>query len=163
MTPLFVFLAGRDQLTQHVVHGDIHTWLSNRGGCLEVWYEPSRLRRFEVHATIDPEMFLGRSYPTDRAELRVEFEFPAHTGYDCYVIHWIEADRGYSVGWHQDDTHSSLGECHVQLDSGSDTVAREPAEFYDHHPLNVLERRLDQLPSVLERVTWENETPEFER
>jgi len=159
MASLFVFLAHRSLLDQHAAHGEIQTWLSNRGGCRDIRYAPSSVRRHEVCATIDPEVLLGERYPSETAELRVEFEFPDDAEYDHYEVQWIDGERNYSFGWHQDETHPDLGKCHFQLDYRDETVARKPAVFHDSHPVNVLEQRLSLVPSILELVAWENDRP----
>lgn len=163
MASLFIFLVHRSVLDQHTAHGEIRTWLRNRGGCREVRYAPSSIRRHEVCATIDPEILLGEPYPSETVELRVEFDFPEDAEYDHYGIQWIDGGRNYSFGWHQDETHSDLGKCHFQLDHRDETVARKPAVFHDSHPVNVLEQRLSLVPSVLELVTWENDRPRLSR
>lgn len=160
---LFVFLAHRSLLDQHAAHGEIRTWLGNQAGCHEVRFSPSAIRRHEVRAKIDPEILLGEPYPSETVELRVEFDFPADAEYDHYEIQWIDGDRNYSFGWHQDGTHPDLGECHFQLDYGDETVVRKPAVFHDSHPVNVLEGRLSLVPSILELVTWESGRPELSR
>ncbi|QHS17084.1 hypothetical protein GWK26_07970 [haloarchaeon 3A1-DGR] len=154
-----VFLAHRTLLDQHAAHGEIHTWLHNQGGCSDVRYAPSAIRRHEVRATIEPEVLLGEPSPSATIELRVEFDFPDDAEHDHYEIQWIDADRKCSFGWHQDGTHSDLGECHFQLDHRDETVVRKPAVFHDSHPVNVLEQRLSLVPSVLESVTWRNDRP----
>ena len=63
------------------------------------------------------------------------------------------------IGWHQDETHVDLGECHFQIDHRGETVQREGAEFLDVHPLNAFERRLDDIVNVLDALTWESDVP----
>ncbi|AFO57773.1 MULTISPECIES: hypothetical protein [Natrinema] len=163
MASLFVFLAHRSLLDQHTAHGEIQTWLCNQGGCRDVRYAPSSIRRYEVCATIDPEILLGEPSHSETAELRVEFEFPDDTEHDYYEIQWIDGERNYSFGWHQDETHPDLGKCHFQLDHRDETVARKPAVFHDSHPVTVLEQRLSLVPSILELVAWENDRPRLSR
>ncbi|MFB9824222.1 hypothetical protein [Halobaculum roseum] len=95
----------------------------------------------------------------DEAELQVSFDVPKTHPYDFYVIQWIESDRDLMLGWHQDETHMDLGECHLQIDHQGETVQRETAEFLDAHPLNVFDRRIDDLVDVLDVVTWEDGVP----
>lgn len=163
MASLFIFLAHRSLLDQHTAHGEIQTWLRNQGGCRDVRYVPSSTRRHEVCATIDPEILLGEPYPSETAELRIEFDFPNDVEYDHYEIQWIDGGRNYSFGWHQDGTHPGLGECHFQLDHRGETVTRKPAVFHDSHPVNVVEQRLSLVPSILELITWGNERPGLSR
>jgi len=79
--------------------------------------------------------------------------------YEYYVIEWSEADRDLGLGWHQDEDHPDLGECHFQLDHAGTTVERSAAEFVDEHPLEVLETRLDQLRALLPKIAWNEDTP----
>jgi len=163
MASLFTFLAHRSLLDQHTAHGEIQAWLSNQGWCRDVRYAPSSIRRHEVCATIDPEVLLGEPSPSETAELRVEFDFPDDAEHDHYEIQWIGGERNHSFGWHQDETHPGLGECHFQIDHCDETVARKPAVFHDNHPVNVLEKRLSLVPSILELVTWESDGPRLSR
>ncbi|MFC6614959.1 hypothetical protein ACFQAS_08365 [Halopenitus salinus] len=159
MASLFLFLAHRCLLDQHTAHGEIRRWLGNQGGCRDVRYAPSAIRRHEVRATIAPEHLLGDPHPSGTVELRVKFDFPNDTGYDHYEIQWIDGEGCYSFGWHQDETHPDLGKCHFQLDHRDETVARKPAVFHDNHPVNVLEQRLSLVASILEVIAWENDRP----
>ena len=63
------------------------------------------------------------------------------------------------VGWHQDETHTELGECHFQIDYRGETTQRSEAAFLDAHPLNVLDRRLDDLVDALDTLTWDDGIP----
>lgn len=63
------------------------------------------------------------------------------------------------IGWQQDETLMNLGECHLPIDHGGETVQREPAAFVDQHPLNVFEARIEQLENVLNSATWDNYVP----
>ncbi|WP_243645240.1 hypothetical protein [Natrarchaeobius chitinivorans] len=112
-----------------------------------------------VRATITPNEFLRRSHPADEAELQISFDFPQTHSYDFYVIQWVESDRDLMVGWHQDETHMDLGECHFQIDYRGETVQRSEAEFLDVHPLNVLDRRIDGFVEILNTLTWGDGVP----
>ncbi|WP_459888267.1 hypothetical protein [Halostagnicola bangensis] len=63
------------------------------------------------------------------------------------------------VGWHQDETHTDLGECHLQVDFEGETVQRVPGNYLDTHPLNVFDRRMAHLPTIINSLTWEDERP----
>ena len=63
------------------------------------------------------------------------------------------------LGWHQDETHMELGECHLQLDYQGETEQRDAASFLDTHPLNVFEQRMNQLVDVLASLTWDDGSP----
>lgn len=162
MAPFPVLLANRARLTQDTVHEAIHEWLSSHGGFRNVRYAPSKLRREEVRADVEPEVALDVQRQIQSARLEVQFEFPRSASRDYYRIQWVVSDRGYSVGWHQDDHRDDLGECHLQLDHGDEVVTVRSADFLDAHPLNVLERRLEQLPDVLAEISWNDETPQFD-
>jgi hypothetical protein len=161
--PPFAFLAHRSLLDQHTALGEVHTWLHNRGGISDVRYVPSSIRRREVRARVEPTMSLGETVPTDAIDLRVAFEFPEHADLDYYEIQWIDGDRDSSFGWHQDETHSDLGECHFQLDYRDETISRRSAVFHDSHPLGVLETRLSQVPAIRQLIQWEDDRPSLAR
>lgn len=164
MPPLLVFLADRERLTRNAVHEAIHRWLSGHGGFDDVRFSPSKIRKEQVVTSVAPSVLLGTDDvdANTTARLEVQFEFPQRANYDFYRIQWIEPDRHYSVGWHQDDHRNDLGECHLQLDYRDEVIDARPAEFLDSHPLNVLEARLEKLPSVLDRISWRDGEPEFD-
>lgn len=97
--------------------------------------------------------------PVEEADLQVSFDFPETHSYDFYRIQWVESGRGLMVGWHQDETHADLGECHFQMEYQGKTVQRMEAEFLDMHPLNVLDRRIEDFVAVLDALTWEDGDP----
>lgn len=159
-----IFLANRANLNKRTlltrIHSRLQTQASKEASPVErVWYDTSTGNKSGVRATITPEAFLDRSYPVAEAELQVSFDFPQTRAYDHYRIQWVEADRNLMVGWHQDETHMDLGECHLQLDYHGDTVQRETATFLDKHPLNVFDQRIDDLVDVLDTLTWKNTKP----
>lgn len=162
MPPFPIFLTSRERLTQDAVHRAVHDWLSSRGGCHDVRYVPSRRRREQVHADVDPLALFGRETETRVARLEVQFEFPPGVSCDYYRIQWIEPDANLSVGWHQDGHRDELGECHLQLDYRDSVVDVHAADFLDSHPLNVLETRLERLPEVLDGIVRCDGTPVFE-
>lgn len=159
-----IFLANRANLDRRTLLSRIHNRLQTRVPTEEspveqVWYHTSTGNKIEVRATIAPSVFLKTSSPVDEAELQVSFDFPQTHSYDFYQIQWVEPNRDLMVGWHQDETHTDLRECHFQIDYQAETVQREGADFLDSHPLNVFERRINDLVDVLEALTWENEIP----
>ena len=125
----------------------------------QVWYHTTTGNKVGVRATITPSTFLGTSYPVDEAELQLTFDFPQTHSYDFYWIQWVEPDRDLMIGWYQDETHVDLGECHFQIDSQGGTVQRDEAAFLDMHPLNVFDRRINDLVEVLGALTWDSEVP----
>lgn len=63
------------------------------------------------------------------------------------------------LDFHQDADYPDLGPCHIQLNHKDTPVDRYSAMFLDAHPLAVLDTRVQQLPSAVESIYWENETP----
>lgn len=159
-----VFFANRANLDARRlltrIHDRFQTQVPKEDAPVEqVRYHTSRGNKVGVRATVTPDGFLGTSHPVDEADVQVSFDFPQTHSYDFYMIQWVEQDRDLMVGWHQDDTHVDLGECHFQVDYRDETVQRAAAEFLDVHPLNVLDRRLDDLVAVLDSLTWDGGVP----
>ncbi|NGM70160.1 hypothetical protein G6M89_14275 [Natronolimnobius sp. AArcel1] len=159
-----IFLANRANLDTRTlltrIHNRLQTQVPDEDSPIEqVRYQTSRGNKVGVHATVTPEAFLGTSYPVTEAELQVSFDFPPSYAYDFYAIQWVEPKRDLMIGWHQDETHADLGECHFQIDYDGETVQRETATFLDSHPLNVFDQRIDDLVSILEAVTWVESVP----
>lgn len=160
-----IFFANRSNLDIRSVHTRIHNKLQTRAITEEtpikqVWYHPSKANKIGVRATIIPDEFLTASYPVAEAELQISFEFPQTSTYDYYSIQWVESDREFMLGWHQDEMHMDLGECHFQVDFQGETVQRNAAVFLDSHPLNVFDQRLTDLVAMLDVLTWENNQPQ---
>jgi len=159
-----IFLANRVNLDIRTLLTRIHNRLQSQASTEDspveqVWYHTSAGNKVGVRATINAPTFLGASSPADEVELRVSFDFPPNCAYDFYKIQWVEADRELMIGWHQDETHMDLGECHFQIDYRGETVQRDEAAFLDMHPLNVYDQRIDDLVDTLNELTWEDEPP----
>jgi len=159
-----IFLANRANLDTRTLLSRIFNRLQTRvsadGSPVDqVWYHTSTGNKVGVWAAIAPSTFLGTPYPVDEAELQVTFDFPQTHSYDFYRIQWVEPDRDLMIGWHQDGTHVDLGECHFQIDHRGETVQREEAAFLDAHPLNVFDRRVENLVDVLNGLTWDDGVP----
>ncbi|WP_136591990.1 hypothetical protein [Salinigranum halophilum] len=159
-----IFLANRVNLDKRTLLTRIHNHLQTQVPAEEspveqVWFHTSTGNKAGVRATLNAQAFLGGSYPADEAELHVSFDFPASHAYDFYKMQWVEPERDLMLGWHQDETHMDLGECHFQLDYRGETVQRDASAFLDMHPLNVYDQRVDELVETLPAVTWENELP----
>lgn len=90
--------------------------LENVPGATRVRYEPSSIRPRSVHAEIDVEMFLGRTFP--RSEGRIEVLWRPRDGTDSQRVQWV--DDEVSVGWHKDDAHPDLDTTHLQIDTGGE-------------------------------------------
>lgn len=157
--PGFVFLANRGNLTKAKLYEAIRHRLGKEPGCYSVRVRPSRARPRTVETSINPEEFLSQEYAVDDATLVVRFSYPRCMEHEYYVVEWSEAKRDVGIGWHQDESHPGLGECHFQIDHAGATVDRRSATFVDEHPLEVLETRLDQLRTVLPRVDWTGGSP----
>lgn len=159
-----IFLANRANLDKRTLLSRLHNWLQTQARAEDspieqVWYHTSAGNKVGVRGTVAPDQFLQTSYPVDEAELQVTFDFPKTHEYDFYQIQWVEADRDLMVGWHQDETHMDLGECHFQIDYQGETVQRSEATMIDAHPMNVFDQRIDDLVEVLDAITWDNEVP----
>lgn len=159
-----IFLANRANLDKRTLLTRIHDQLQTRvtkedSPVEQVWYHTSTGNKTGVRATINAPTFLGTTYPVEEAELHVAFDFPPNHSYDFYKIQWVEPERELMIGWHQDETHMELGECHLQIDYGGETVQRETAAFLDSHPLNVVDQRTDHLVEILRSLTWDNDVP----
>jgi hypothetical protein len=159
-----IFLANRANLDTRTLltrlHKQLQTRVPNEDSPIEqVWYQTSAGNKVGVRATVTPETFLRTPYPVDETELQVSFDVPQTHTYDFYTIQWVEPDRNLMLGWHQDETHMDLGECHFQIDYQETTVQRERAAFLDTHPLNVFDQRINELVDVLDALTWEDSGP----
>lgn len=149
-----IFLAGRDRYTQRTLLRAVHDRLSKQPGCENVRYRPSRRRPRYVVADVETGLFLGDAYDVAKARLELRYWYPDDVQHEYYRINWVEPERNLTVGFHQDADHPDLGPCHVQLDYEDTPVERRAAGFLDVHPIAVLERRLQQLPTVLWSVRW---------
>lgn len=158
---MVVFLANRANLQSKRLHDRIKRRL--RGA-----FETVRRRRadpkepgpYRVVAETDPRQFFGDdAYPVTAARLEIGFQRQTPTAHECYWINWIEPDHRLLVGWHQDDTHDELGPVHLQVNDGETPVVREPAQFIDSHPQDVLEGRLSALGDTVRAITWEDGRP----
>lgn len=159
-----IFLANRANLDTRTLltrlHNRLQTQVPNADAPVEqVWYHTSAGNKVGVRATISPDKFLRSAYPVAEAELQVSFDFPQTHSYDFYTIQWVESDRNLMLGWHQDETHMDLGQCHFQLDCHGETVQREKAALLDAHPLNVFDQRSTDLIDILTALTWEDDVP----
>lgn len=159
-----IFLANRANLDKRTLltrlHNRLGTQVTTEDSPVEqVWYHTSSGNKSGVRATIDAPTFLRTAYPVDEAELHVTFDFPPNREYDFYNLQWIEPERNLMIGWHQDETHMDLGECHFRIDYQGTTVQRNAATFLDTHPLNVFDQRIDHLVEILDSLSWTNDHP----
>lgn len=154
-----IFLAGRERYTQRTLYREVHHRLSKQPGCANVRYWPSRRRPRYVVADVETLTFLDTSYEVETARLEVRYWYPEGVDYEYYRLNWVEPTRDLMVGFHRDAGHAELGPCHVQLDYDENPVDRQPADVLDVHPLAVLDERLQQLPTVLDAVRWQDGQP----
>lgn len=157
---MVAFLANRANLQERRLHDRIH----NRLGA-----EFSSVRRrragpreagpYRVLGATNPRQFLGEEYPVPTARVEIGFQLRTGDQHEYYWFDWIEPERSFLVGWHQDDTDDDLGPVHLQVTDSSVAVDRRPAQFIDSHPLDVVERRLEELGAVVLAVEWENDRP----
>lgn len=159
-----IFLANRANLDKRQLLSRLHNWLQTQATAEDapieqVWYHTSAGNKLGVRATVNASGFLGTTYPVEEAELHVSFDFPPNRAYDFYKIQWVDAEQELMLGWHQDETHMDLGECHFQLDHQGETVQREAAMFLDVHPMNVFDQRITDLVELVGAVSWENDRP----
>ena len=159
-----IFLANRTNLDKRTLLSRLHNRLQTQTSTAEspikqVWYHTSAGNKVGVRAVIEASQFLDHEYPVDDAELHVSFAFPSNYSYDFYKIQWVESKRDLMLGWHQDETHMDLGNCHFQIDYRGETVQRDPSAFIDSHPLNVFEQRTAAVVTVLDELRWNNDHP----
>ena len=160
-----IFLANRANLDKRTLLSRLHKRLQTQtdtesSPIKQVWYHTSFGSKTGVRCTLDTSTFLETTYPVDEAELHAAFDFPPNQAYDFYKIQWVESERNLMLGWHQDETHMDIGECHFQLDHQGKTIQRDAARFLDTHPLNVFDQRTGHLVEIVSSLTWENEFPE---
>ena len=159
-----IFFANRENLDKRRLlsrlHNHLQTQVTNTESAVkQVLYHTATGNKIDVRATIDPERFLGVSYPVSDAELQVSFDFPQSYAYNFYYIQWVESDREFMIGWHQDQTHMDLGKCHLQVDYQGETRQRHEAMVLDMHPMNVFEQRTDELAELLTAIEWDDAGP----
>lgn len=159
-----IFLANRANLDRRTLLTRLHSYLQTQVTAAEspieqVWYHTSAGNKVGVRATVNAPVFLGTTYAVEKAELHVSFDFPPNHAYDFYKIQWVEPERELMLGWHQDESHADLGECHFQLDYQGKTVQRAAATCLDSHPLNVFEKRIEHLVELVGAIEWENGLP----
>lgn len=157
---MVVFLANRDNIRIRQLHRRLKTRFQSDTRFETVHLRVSDPREpgpYRVVAHVEPRAFLDDpSYPVATARLEIGFQLPDHAPHESYWINWIEPDRRFLLGWHQDDTHPDLGHVHVQLTQGETPVVRAAAQFIDNHPMAVVEARVRHLPSTLAQVDWDD-------
>jgi len=159
-----IFLANRSNLQLRRLHRErIANRFESDNLFTEVQFCRASIRspgKYRVVTEVDARLFLDNtSYPTSEARIEVGFDHVGSSDRDHYWINWIEPDRSLLVGWHQDETHPEYGGVHLQVSHKNTTVEHLTAEFIDSHPLDVLSRRLNQLPRTVEAVRWQNGHP----
>ncbi len=159
---MVVFLAGRGTIQTRELHRRIKNRFQSATDFGTVQLRVTGPREhggYRVAAETNPQRFLGDdSYQVATARIEVGFELAGQTEADRYWFNWIEPDRNFLLGWHQDSDHPDLGPIHIQVNQNETTIERESATFMDKHPMAVLEARLDQLPAALDSVQWDGGT-----
>ena len=158
---MVVFLANRANLQNKRLHDCIQNRLNGTfENVRRRRAEPREAGPYRVVVDVNPRQFLDDvEYPVTAARIEIGFQLQTGEPYEYCWFNWIEPDRSLLVGWHQDDTHDDLGPVHLQVNDGATSVAHEPAEFIDSHPLDVVERRLNALRDAVLAVEWEQGRP----
>lgn len=158
---MVTFLADRTDIQARQLHRRIANRLQTDG-----YFETVQLRvaapresgPYRVVARTDPRLVLDdEAYPVTTARIEVGFELRWNEDYDHYWLNWIEPERDFLLGWHQDDDHSDLGAVHLQVNQGGGLIEHLAAMFIEAHPMAILEARMEQLPDALSRVKWQDE------
>lgn len=156
------FLAGRGNIHTRELHRRIKNRFQSTidFGTVQLRVTgPREQGAYRVEAETNPRGFLNDdSYPVPTARIEIGFELAGQTGTDCYWFNWIEPERNFLLGWHQDSTHPNLGPVHIQVSQNDAFIERESATFIDKHPMAVIEARLEQLPDALESVQWNDDS-----
>lgn len=158
---MVIFLAGRGNIQTRELHKRIKNRFQSDSNFGTVQFRvtgPREQGAYRVEAETNPRGFLGDdSYPVTTARLEVGFEL-AGSGHDFYWFNWIEPDRNFLLGWHQDSAHPDLDPVHIQVNQNDASIEHESATFIDKHPMAVIETRLDQLSDALDSIQWNNNT-----
>lgn len=159
---MVVFLAGRGHIQTRQLHKRIKNRFQSDTEFGTVRFRIAGQREsgpYRVNAETNPRVFLDDdSYPVTTARIEVGFELREGNGHDFYWFNWIEPDRNFLLGWHQDSDHQSLGPTHIQVSQNDTAVDHASASFIDKHPMAVVDSRLAQLPDALASVQWKNKT-----
>lgn len=159
---MVVFLADRGDVQARQLHRRVRNRFKTDGYFHEVQLRIAGARApgpYRVVARTDPRLFLDdETYPVAIARIEVGFDLRGRGNRDHYWFNWIEPERDFLLGWHQDDDHPALGPVHVQVSQGGEPIEHASATFVDAHPMAVLDARLDQLRDVLSRVVWREGT-----
>jgi hypothetical protein len=159
---MVLFLANRSNIQTKRLHRRIKNKLG--GEMSHIRLRRARARDpgpYRVVGEVNPRQYLGDTdYPVTSARIEIGFKLRGGDAYEHYWINWIEPDRKLLVGWHQDDDHESLGPVHLQLNRGPHAIDHKSARFIDAHPLDVVEKRLAEIPAAVEAVEWVGSMPE---
>lgn len=159
---MVLFLAGRGNIQTREFHKRIKNRFQSATdfGTVQLRVTgPREQGAYRVEAETNPRGCLDDdSYPVTTARIEVGFELAGRTENDFYWFNWIEPDRSFLLGWHQDNEHPNLGPVHIQVNQNDASIEHESATFIDKHPMAVIEARLDQLSDALDSVQWNNDT-----
>mgnify|MGYP000530742806 FL=1 len=155
---MVIFLADRGHIQTRGVHVRIKNRFQSDGDFSTVQFRATSPREpgpYRVEAKTDPRTLLGEdSYPVTDARIEVGFAPGGQGRRDRYWFNWVEPERNFLLGWHQDSGHPALGPVHVQVNQHDAVIEREAASFIDKHPMAVTEARLAQLRDALASVQW---------
>lgn len=159
---MVIFLANIDNIHTRSLHRKIKERFQHDNLFSNTRMKPSGARDpgpYRVKTETNPQMYLNNpSYPVTNARLEIGFDKTNRPGQSPnynYWFNWIEPTRDFSLCWHQDQDHASLGQVHIQVNHQGQPVEHRSAQFIDKHPLAILEKRLNQLPQALNSVTWQ--------
>lgn len=159
---MVIFLDGRGNIQSRGLHKRIKNRFQSDTdfGTVQLRITgPREPGAYRVDAEINPRGFLGDdSYPVTAARIEVGFDLGGQPGHDSYWFNWIEPDRNFLLGLHQDSDHQNLGPVHIQVNQNAAAIDHESASFIDKHPMAVIDARLNQLPDALASVQWNNGT-----
>jgi len=148
-------ISGDTHLHRYEVHKRAANRLRREAGVTAVDAEPSPMRPVRLTATLNLSVFFSQDIDSGHAML--EFEWRPHSDRDEFRIQYNEPGTPWSCGWHQDETHDTLGPSHFQVDHETwASPHRESAPFTDSNPMAILETCLtelrDRVPSLPESV-----------
>lgn len=159
---MVVFLTNRRGIRNKRLHRRVKNRFQSDARFNSVQFRVTKPREpgpYRVVAQTNPQVFLNDdTYPISDAKIEVGFDAQGSTDDEFYWFNWVEPDRSFLLGWHQDDTHPEYGPVHLQVNESSHTIDHQSAEVIDAHPMAVVEARLEQLPEVIGVVEWQDRT-----
>lgn len=144
-------VSGDTHLHRYEVHKRVATRLRRVAGVTTVEATPSPMRPVHVIATLDRAVFFDQH--ADAGTATLAFEWRPHSDRDEFRIQYSDPETAWACGWHQDDTHETLGPSHFQVDHDEwPDPYREAASFTDPNPMAILETCLAELRDRVPRL-----------